>query len=125
MVPPENMVFDSGVFRSRAETATGLDPISTIEFKFTVLTLEPNWDLDGISLSSQGSILAGRPLDLSFNDALNLSPSEIAATVDDQSGADVIADVGSTSEAFPSGSTITFNSANHDSPHGFLNPTHT
>ena len=85
MVPPENMVFDSGVFRSRAETATGLDPISTIEFKFTVLTLEPNWDLDGISLSSLGSILAGRTLDLSFNDASNLSLSGLSATIGQRS----------------------------------------
>ena len=52
----ENAVHDWGAFLARAETVVGLDPESTIEFKFTVLTLEPNWGVDGISLSSHGSI---------------------------------------------------------------------
>ena len=121
----ENAVHDWGAFLARAETVVGLDPESTIEFKFTVLTLEPNWGVDGISLSSHGSILAGRTLDLSFNDALNLSPSGISATVDDSKASDLIAVVGAAPVVFTSGSTISFNAANHDSVHGFLNGTHT
>ncbi len=39
----EKSVSNLGVFLARATSPAGIDPESTIEFKFTVLTLEPNW----------------------------------------------------------------------------------